>query len=91
MYAIRSYYGCRLGASVAAETGGRIESAVNAVARQIIPPVRHTAIGFGLVLDRRFELDPRSMAVIAEAGLVTHGAELFVLIRLHAVGSYNFV
>ena len=61
---------------MAAIAGGRIDLAVNAVATLEIAAMRHPRKGVALVLQRGFELNPGGVAIVAEALLMAHGADL---------------
>ena len=48
---------------------------------QVVTAVRRVAVSLGLVLQRGFQFNPRRVAVVAEAGLVTHRTDGFSLSR----------
>ena len=69
-----------LGVAVTAETGDGVYPAIHAVAGQVIAPMGHAAVVFGLVPDRRLELDRRGVTVVAVAGLMADTAKRFVAV-----------
>jgi hypothetical protein len=75
-------YACfsRFGISVAAETGCRIDTAVNSMPGKIIPSMGKPAIIFGLITNGRLQLNPHGVAIIAETLSVAHGAYIIILI-----------
>jgi hypothetical protein len=50
----------------------RVQAAVDAVAGQIIPAVRRTAPGVGVLLDGGLDFNPDAMAVAAKTGTMAH-------------------
>jgi len=69
-----------LGVTMTTKTGGRVDPTVDTMTAEVIPAVRHTAGIVGLILERRFKLDPGGVAVVAEAGLVAECADPLSLI-----------
>ena len=75
----------RFRVSVAAETGGRVDTSIDPMSAQVIPTMRHFPKGLALILLGGFQLHPGRMAIKAEIPLVAHCTDLLIMIGLELV------